>query len=102
MTNVGIFVFDDVEVLDFAGPYEVFTTAARMHARIDAKAPPLFNVFTIGRSPSGITTTENVGQRGISSNISNDKQQCQKQRRQIYFRLGLSRSHSVRAALVDQ
>lgn len=50
--NVGIFVFDDVEVLDFAGPYEVFTTAARMHARIDAKAPPLFNVFTIGRIAS--------------------------------------------------
>lgn len=50
--NVGIFVFDDVEVLDFAGPYEVFTTAARMQARIDAKAPPLFNVFTIGRTAS--------------------------------------------------
>ena len=48
--NVGIFVFNDVEVLDFAGPYEVFTTAARMHARIDAKAPPLFSAFTIGRT----------------------------------------------------
>jgi hypothetical protein len=23
--NVGIFVFDDVEVLDFAGPFEVFS-----------------------------------------------------------------------------
>jgi hypothetical protein len=31
--TVGIFVFNDIEVLDFAGPYEVFTTAARMHAR---------------------------------------------------------------------
>lgn len=50
--NVGIFVFDDVEVLDFAGPYEVFTTAARMHARTDATAPPLFNVFTVGRTAS--------------------------------------------------
>ena len=50
--NVGIFVFDDVEVLDFAGPYEVFTTAARMHVRIEPKAPPLFNVFTIGRTAS--------------------------------------------------
>jgi len=45
---VGIFVFDEVEVLDFAGPYEVFTTAARVHGRVDAKAPPLFNVFTVG------------------------------------------------------
>ena len=50
--NVAIFVFDDVEVLDFAGPYEVFTTAARMHARTDAKAPPLFNVFTVGQTAS--------------------------------------------------
>jgi putative intracellular protease/amidase len=25
--NVGILVFDDVEVLDFAGPFEVFATA---------------------------------------------------------------------------
>ncbi|RML64716.1 hypothetical protein APX70_07577, partial [Pseudomonas syringae pv. maculicola] len=31
--NIGIYVYDDVEVLDFAGPYEVFTTATRMHAR---------------------------------------------------------------------
>ena len=44
--TVGIFVFDAVEVLDFAGPYEVFTTASRMQARIDADAPPLFDVFT--------------------------------------------------------
>ena len=49
---VGIFVFDDVEVLDFAGPYEVFTTASRMNSRNDAKAGPLFKVFTIGRTVS--------------------------------------------------
>lgn len=28
--TVGIFVFDDVEVLDFAGPFEVFTVADRL------------------------------------------------------------------------
>lgn len=28
--SIGIYVFDRVEVLDFAGPYEVFTTAARV------------------------------------------------------------------------
>lgn len=39
--RVGIYLFDQVEVLDFAGPYEVFTTAARV-----AKAP-IFEVFTI-------------------------------------------------------
>ena len=28
--RVGILLFDDVEVLDFAGPFEVFSTASRM------------------------------------------------------------------------
>jgi transcriptional regulator GlxA family with amidase domain len=50
--TVGIFVFDNVEVLDFAGPYEVFTTASRMNARDDSKTPLLFNVFTIGQTVS--------------------------------------------------
>ena len=27
--NVGILIFDDVEVLDFAGPFEVFSRTAR-------------------------------------------------------------------------
>ena len=49
-TRVAIFVFDDVEVLDFAGPYEVFTTASRMQRRTDPSAPELFTVFTIGRT----------------------------------------------------
>ncbi len=46
--NVGIFVFDEVEVLDFAGPFEVFTTASRVRARLDPASPPLFKVFTVG------------------------------------------------------
>jgi transcriptional regulator GlxA family with amidase domain len=46
---VGIFVFDDVEVLDFAGPYEVFTCAARVHAAMSPGAAPPFKVVTIGR-----------------------------------------------------
>jgi transcriptional regulator GlxA family with amidase domain len=37
--NVAIFVFDEVEVLDFAGPFEVFSVADAQHNR-DA-----FNVF---------------------------------------------------------
>lgn len=46
---VGILLFDDAEVLDFAGPYEVFTTASRIHARHGAKPAP-FDVFTIAKS----------------------------------------------------
>ena len=57
--NVGIFVFDDVEVLDFAGPFEVFSrvrlepgVASR---RSDASAP--FNVFTVAARPGSVTAT---------------------------------------------
>ena len=35
---IGIYVFDDVEVLDFAGPFEVFTVADRMQAVAPFKA----------------------------------------------------------------
>jgi transcriptional regulator GlxA family with amidase domain len=40
--NVAILVFDDVEVLDFAGPHEVFTVAG------DMIRPPPFYVYEVG------------------------------------------------------
>jgi transcriptional regulator GlxA family with amidase domain len=52
--NIGIYVYDDVEVLDFAGPYEVFTTATRMHLRNSRDDRALFNVFTIGRTTAPV------------------------------------------------
>lgn len=52
--NIGIYVYDDVEVLDFAGPYEVFTTATRMHGRSNRNEVALFNVFTIGHSKAPV------------------------------------------------
>jgi len=39
--NVGILLFDDVEVLDFAGPFEVFSVTSELNNF------ELFNVFTI-------------------------------------------------------
>jgi len=50
MLSVGIFIFNDVEVLDFAGPYEVFSVASEMH---DYK---YFNVFTISENGELIKT----------------------------------------------
>jgi transcriptional regulator GlxA family with amidase domain len=47
--TVGIYLFDAVEVLDFAGPFEVFSTAARVHGRREPPSPPLFVVATVGR-----------------------------------------------------
>ncbi len=46
MLSVGILVFDDVEILDFSGPYEVFSTAARVHART-VQAQTLFRCHLV-------------------------------------------------------
>jgi transcriptional regulator GlxA family with amidase domain len=50
--TVGILIFDDVEVLDFAGPFEVFSrtrlVAGAESRRSDDSAP--FDVFTVGRN----------------------------------------------------
>lgn len=53
--TVGIYLFDNVEVLDFAGPFEVFSTASRVALRLAPKQPPPFEVFTIGAGPRPIT-----------------------------------------------
>jgi transcriptional regulator GlxA family with amidase domain len=59
MINVGIFIFENVEVLDFAGPYEVFTTASRVSQR--NSQPESFTVFTI--SKAGATIQARAGLR---------------------------------------
>ncbi|TVT72202.1 MAG: DJ-1/PfpI family protein [Denitromonas halophila] len=55
MRTVGIYVYDDIEVLDFAGPFEVFTTASRVALRQQADAAPPFRVVTIARQRGPIT-----------------------------------------------
>ncbi len=45
--NVGILLFNEVEVLDFAGPFEVFSTASRVNDRISPRSQRLFDVFTV-------------------------------------------------------
>jgi transcriptional regulator GlxA family with amidase domain len=42
--NVAILVFDDVEILDFAGPYEVFNVAS------ETTTPAAFYVYNVGIS----------------------------------------------------
>jgi transcriptional regulator GlxA family with amidase domain len=49
--SVGIFIFDEVEVLDFAGPFEVFSTATRMSRRLWPEQPPAFDVTLIADRP---------------------------------------------------
>jgi transcriptional regulator GlxA family with amidase domain len=53
--NVGIFIYDDIEVLDLSGPFEVFSVATRVKARLEpGSPPPPFNVFTIGETTAPI------------------------------------------------
>jgi len=51
MIGAGIFLFDDVELLDFAGPYEVFSAAGDLN-----EGNSLFEVFTITGDGNGIRT----------------------------------------------
>jgi transcriptional regulator GlxA family with amidase domain len=57
--NVGILIFDGVEVLDFAGPFEVFSrtrlTPGVESRRTDESAP--FHVFTVARTGDEISAT---------------------------------------------
>jgi len=46
--RVAILLFDNVEVLDFAGPYEVFTTATRVAQQ------PVFEVMTVAAEPDAV------------------------------------------------
>lgn len=48
--NVGIYIYDEAEVLDFSGPFEVFSTASRI---CPSEYP--FNVFMISESGKTIT-----------------------------------------------
>jgi len=57
--NVGILIFDDVEILDFTGPFEVFSRTRLQPGpesrRSEDSAP--FRVFTVARTPAPIATT---------------------------------------------
>jgi transcriptional regulator GlxA family with amidase domain len=48
--NLAILIFDDVEVLDFCGPFEVFSVTNRF------TDPAPFNVFTVAEKPGAILT----------------------------------------------
>lgn len=47
--RVAILVFDDVEALDLGGPYEVFTTASRVHCRATPQAEAPFHTYCVAR-----------------------------------------------------
>jgi len=54
MLNVGIYIFDDVEVLDFCGPYSVFSSANKLSRE------KYFNIFLASDNKEWITTQNGI------------------------------------------
>lgn len=51
--NIAIYIYDNAEVLDFSGPFEVFSTAQRLSQQL--YKVDIFNVFLIAQSAKVIT-----------------------------------------------
>lgn len=54
--RVGIVLFEDVEVLDFCGPFEVFSVT-RLNEEKRRDEPSPFEVVLVAESPGAVTTT---------------------------------------------
>lgn len=48
--NIGIYIYDNAEVLDFSGPFEVFSTSARLN-----KSGEPFIVFLVSQTGTAVT-----------------------------------------------
>lgn len=48
--SIGIYLFPEVEALDFAGPFEVFTTSSRVHKRLHPEKAEPFQVFSVAEN----------------------------------------------------
>jgi transcriptional regulator GlxA family with amidase domain len=55
--NVGILIFDDVEVLDFCGPFEVFSVTRLPGAASQDETAKPFAVFTVAQKSSTVRTS---------------------------------------------
>src|SRR3954453_23873809 len=63
--TLAILLFDDVEVLDFCGPFEVFSVANRF------TDPLAFHVFTVAEKPGPV-----VARGGLSVNPHHELLDC--------------------------
>lgn len=65
MRNVGILVFDGFDLMDVAGPYEVFLTASRLSER-DGGAP-LYSITMIAPDGADVSAYGGLGVTGLTS-----------------------------------
>jgi len=61
--RVRILAYDGVEALDFAGPFEVFTTASRVSRRMDAATQAPFEVASVALASSDQPVRARAGLR---------------------------------------
>ncbi|MGD9412180.1 MAG: hypothetical protein PVJ54_09990, partial [Desulfobacterales bacterium] len=57
--RVGIVLFEDIEVLDFCGPFEVFSVA-RLNEDKRREEPSPFDVSLVAENPEPVKTTGNM------------------------------------------
>jgi transcriptional regulator GlxA family with amidase domain len=57
--RVGIVLFEDIEVLDFCGPFEVFSVV-RLNEEKRREEPSPFDVWLVAERPGPVTTTGNM------------------------------------------
>ncbi|KQX95931.1 DJ-1/PfpI family protein [Variovorax sp. Root473] len=70
--RVRILAYDGVEALDFAGPFEVFTTAARVHQRLKPGAPAPFEVASAAHTRAGEPVQARAGLRLLADHTLAD------------------------------
>lgn len=64
--KLAILLFDDVEVLDFAGPFEVFAVSRDL-----GSGEPLFDVYTVAAQPGAV-----IARNGLSVNPTHHFADC--------------------------
>lgn len=70
--RVLILAFDGVEALDFAGPFEVFTTASRVEQRLRPGSPALFEVASVAHAAAVQAVQARAGLRLLANHTLAD------------------------------
>lgn len=70
--RVRILAYDGVEALDFAGPFEVFTTAGRVHQRLQPGASAPFEVASVAHTRAGEPVQARAGLRLLADHTLAD------------------------------
>ena len=74
--RVLLLAFDGVEALDFAGPFEVFTTASRVAQRMQPGTPAPFDVASVAEATAGQPVQARAGLRVLPDHALADSPQA--------------------------